>query len=116
MKTHNPSFLRTLPVLVAVLVAGSLGSRVLGEIPAPGPPKVGDTYQEYIDAAWKEAVEGHNPTATCAGLKGRVMGTQDSSAFRALFACNVDIPVRYFETYLDSVEAGEKTCQNFIWT
>ena len=42
------------------------------------------------------------------------MRNQDPTAFRGLFACNVNIPVRYFETYLDSVEAGDTTCQDFM--
>ena len=44
------------------------------------------------------------------------MGSKDRSeaALRALLACNVDIPVRYFETYLDMVEAGEKTCMDYM--
>ena len=47
-------------------------------------------------------------------MKGRIAGTGDSDAFRALFACNVDIPARYFNAYLDKVETGEKTCQDFM--
>ena len=42
------------------------------------------------------------------------MSSTDAAALRALFACNVDIPARYFETYLDQVEAGEKACQDFM--
>jgi hypothetical protein len=78
------------------------------------PPTVGEAYQETIDAAWHEAVAGDDPTMTCARLKGRIAGTGDTDAFRALFACNVDIPVRYFDTYLDQVEAGEHSCQDLM--
>lgn len=77
-------------------------------------PEVGDLYQKSIDRAWQEAAEGKNPSSTCAAVKGRTMGSTDPSAFRALFACNVDIPTRYFETYLDQVEAGKKTCRDFM--
>ncbi len=77
-------------------------------------PEVGDAYQSSIDRAWQKAVEGRDPSGTCAGVKGRTMNAQDAEAFQALFACNVDIPVRYFETYLDEVEAGAKDCQGFM--
>lgn len=81
---------------------------------ASGTPDVGDPYQTSIDRAWQEAVDGENPSSSCAALKGRTMGATDPVAFRALFACNVDIPARYFETYLDQVEEGDRTCQNFM--
>jgi hypothetical protein len=77
-------------------------------------PEVGDPYQQSIDRAWQEAVEGSDPSGTCAGVKGRTMNSTDVQAFRALFACNFDIPVRYFETYLDQVEAGKKPCQSYM--
>lgn len=82
----------------------------------PGAPQVGEDYQETIDKAWGLAVAGEKPTNTCAAVKGRVIGKKDRSeaALRALLACNVEIPVRYFETYLDKVEAGEKTCINYM--
>lgn len=78
------------------------------------PPTVGEAYQEAIDTAWFTAVAGDDPTMICARMKGRVAGTGDTEAFRALFACNVDIPVRYFDTYLDQVEAGEHSCQDLM--
>jgi len=87
---------------------------IAAEASESSPPEVGDLYQESIDIAWHEAVDGKNPSSSCAGLKGRTMGSTDPAAFRALFACNVDIPTRYFETYLDQVEGGNKTCQNFM--
>jgi hypothetical protein len=51
---------------------------------------------------------------TCAAVKGRVSGTSDPDAFRALFACNVDIPARYFDTFLDAVVAEETTCMDLM--
>lgn len=94
----------------------ALAAQFLGWAPASASdaPDVGDVYQERIDRAWQEAVEGANPSGTCAGVKGRAMNATDSQALRALFACNVDIPVRYFDTYLDQVEAGEATCQSYM--
>jgi len=83
---------------------------------SPGAPQVGEDYQKTIDRAWSEAVAGEVPSNSCAGVKGRVIGSKDRSeaALRALFACNVDIPVRYFETYLDQVQAGDHTCRDFM--
>lgn len=81
--------------------------------PASGAPVVGDRYQSSIDRGWEKAVAGETPAYACAGLKGRVMSSEeppDAEAREALFACNVLLPVRYFETYLERVEAGEKTC------
>ncbi len=81
-------------------------------------PKVGEPYQISIDEAWEEAKVGEIPTHSCAAVKGRTMGAKGPEAaepaLRALFACNVDIPVRYFETYLDRVEAGDHTCMDFM--
>lgn len=81
-----------------------------------GAPRVSDRYQRSIDRGWQKAVAGETPAYACAGLKGRVVGTAetaDAEALEALFACNVLLPVRYFETYLEKVEAGEKTCYDF---
>ena len=75
---------------------------------------MGEAYQRDVDKAWERAVEGRNPMTACAMLKGKVMGSDSPEAFRALFVCNVDVPVRYFETYLDLVESGEKTCYSFL--
>lgn len=79
-----------------------------------GAPVVEDAFQDRIDEAWQEAVEGENPAYTCAGVKGRAATSERGSATRALAACNVDIPARYFLTYLDRVEAGEKTCRDLM--
>ena len=77
-------------------------------------PRVEAPYQERIDEAWLEAVAGENPAATCAGVKGRATVSEPGSATRALEACNVDIPVRYFLTYVERVEAGETTCMSLM--
>lgn len=42
------------------------------------------------------------------------MGADGEAASRAVSACNVDIPVRYFQTYLERVEAGERTCLDLV--
>lgn len=81
-----------------------------------GAPRVSERYQRSIDRGWEKAVAGENPAYACAGLKGRVMGTEETAepeALEALFACNVLLPVRYFETHLERVEAGEKSCSDF---
>lgn len=89
------------------------------ESAAAGAPQVAETYQSTINRGWEKAVEGETPAYACAGLKGRVIGTDtsaDPDALEALFACNVLLPVRYFETLLDRVEAGEETCRDFRMT
>ena len=77
-------------------------------------PRVEEAYQERIDEAWREAVAGENPAATCAGVKGRATAAPAGSATRALEACNVDISARYFLAYVDRVEAGEQTCMSLM--
>ena len=77
-------------------------------------PRVEEAYQERIDEAWREVVAGENPAATCAGVKGRATAAPAGSATRALEACNVDIPARYFLAYVDRVEAGEQTCMSLM--
>jgi len=101
---------------IALIVPTLIVSVSAGESTPVDGPQVGERYQETIDRAWEKAIAGEVPTYACAGLKGRTMSEKEPSAaaLRALLACNVDIPVRYFETYLDQVEAGEKTCMNFM--
>jgi hypothetical protein len=103
-----------IPLAVGFVLTLTVLPTVRAEASTSGSPDVGDPYQASIDRAWQEAVDGENPSSSCAALKGRTMGATDPVAFRALFACNVDIPARYFETYLDQVEEGDKTCQNFM--
>ena len=110
----QPVAVRALRIGVAFAAVVGLAIAALAQPPAPGAPQVGETYQKSIDRAWEKAVEGRNPMTSCAMLKGKVMGATSPEAFQALFVCNVDIPVRYFGTYLDQVEAGEKTCYNFL--
>ena len=81
-----------------------------------GAPTVAETYQRSINRGWEKAVAGETPAYACAGLKGRVIGTGEApepEAVEALYACNVLLPVRYFETHLDRVEAGEISCYDF---
>jgi hypothetical protein len=104
-------------------------SRVEGEVEAAkadaasaegavaGAPQVSETYQSTINRGWEEAAAGETPAYACAGLKGRLVGTgktADPAALEALYACNVLLPVRYFETLLEGVEAGDKTCHDFM--
>jgi hypothetical protein len=102
--THPISRVFALILLIVFAVSASASDE------RSSPPEVGDAYQETIDTAWEKAAAGNDPSMTCAALKGRIAGTRDQDAFPALFACNVDIPARYFHTYLDTVAAGEKTC------
>jgi hypothetical protein len=98
-------------VAAAVEEAGEPGGGV------PGAPRVDERYQRTIDRAWLKAAGGENPAFACAGLKGRVMAggeEVDAAGYEALYACNVTIPVRYFEAFLDRVAAGEKTCPDLM--
>jgi len=79
-----------------------------------GVPEVEERYQEDIDEAWLEAVAGEDPSTTCAAVKGRSVASEPGSADRALAACNIDIPVRYFLTAVERVEAGEATCMDLM--
>lgn len=81
---------------------------------ASGAPEVEERYQERIDEAWRKAVAGENPATTCAAVKGRATASEAGSASRAVEACNIDIPVRYFLTYVERVEAGQRTCMNLM--
>lgn len=96
--------------------AGSVDESKRLENASPGPPRVGSArFQAPIDEAWKEAESGVNPAMTCAGVKGRAVAfPKNVAAQRAAYVCGVDIPVRYFQTFLDQIEAGEKTCPDFM--
>jgi hypothetical protein len=107
-------FVRSVIVVVAVTLLLGFGAPVSASDDRVEAPMVGERYQAAVDAAWDKAGAGEDPSMTCARVKGTVAGTGDPDAFRALFACNVEIPARYFDTYLDSVAAGEKTCQSFM--
>ncbi len=72
-------------------------------------PQVEVEFQQTINEAWQKAVAGESPTIACARVKGRAAGA-GGVADRALAACNVDVPVRYFEARLERVERGEATC------
>jgi len=85
--------------------AGSGGDRA---------PVVEEAYQGRIDEAWRKAGAAENPAATCAGVKGRAVSAPAGSADRALAACTIDIPARYFLAYVDEVEAGRRTCVNLM--
>ncbi|MEE4271337.1 MAG: hypothetical protein V2I67_06670 [Thermoanaerobaculales bacterium] len=95
------------------LLLGS-GTPVFAEDERTTPPQVGERYQEAIDTAWDQAGTGEDPSMTCAKVKGLAVGTSDADAFQALIACNVDIPARYFNTYLDAVASGDTTCQDLM--
>ena len=77
-------------------------------------PEVEPRFQERINRAWSQAVAGENPSATCAGVKGRAAAAQPGLADRALAACNLDIPLRYFLAVVDRVRAGELNCRQLM--
>lgn len=106
MERRDSWLLMTTVVLLMVTPVGA---------ETPEAPQVGEPYQEVIDKAWAKAMAGESPANTCAGIKGRTMHSMDDPvAQRALLACGLDIPVRYFDTVLDQVEAGEKTCIDYM--
>jgi hypothetical protein len=79
-------------------------------------------FQGAIDKAWEEAKAGKSSHKACTGIKGSVHGRIRYSkekgvlekATRAIQVCEHEIPVRYFETYLNQVVAGEKSCRDFM--
>lgn len=86
-------------------------------------PDVGSAeFQGAIDKAWEEAKEGKSSHKACTRIKGSVHGRIRYSkeegvlekATRAIQVCEHEIPVRYFETYLDQVVAGEHACMDFM--
>lgn len=93
------------------------GGEAAAEAPGPsasGAPAVEGEYQSDIDEAWGEATRGEDPSATCAAVKGEASAGEPGSASKALQACNVDIPVRYFMTRLDRAESGDETCMDVV--
>ena len=42
----------------------------------------------------------------------RAPATQQAQA--ALLICGLEIPVRYYDAYLDQVESGQKTCMDYM--
>ena len=74
-----------------------------------------DEQDPPADEAWRKAAAGENPASTCAGIKGRAAAFPNNlAAQRAAYVCGVDIPVRYFQTLLDQVEADEKSCSEYM--
>ncbi len=109
--------------VVALFVWTSVaGLMALGQTSDRQPPDVGAEFQKSISTAWSEAVSGTSSSKACAGLKGslhgriRYQGQTDlvEKAAKAIQACEVDIPVRYFETYLDGMVAKKHTCRDFM--
>lgn len=64
--------------------------------------------------AWAKARAGKNPTSDCADVKGNLLTDESPAARAAVAQCNFDIPVRYFNTLLDQVDAGTLECTNFM--
>ena len=97
-------------------------SLALGQPALAQAPDVGPEFQEEIDEALREVTEGVSPSRACAGLKGsvhgqiRYQGQTDllATATPAIQACELEVPIRYFETYLDRVVAGEHSCIDFM--
>lgn len=94
--------------------AAEEGKAVAAAPRTSGAPEVEEPYQARIDEAWRKAVAGENPSTTCAAVKGRAAASRRDASARAMEACNVDIPVRYFLTWLERVEGGEKSCMELM--
>ncbi len=75
------------------------------------PPEVESAHRSRIEDAWQRALAGSDPTNACAVLKSQLIVPGAAKAERALAACNVDVPVRYFQTQLARVQSGEATCE-----
>ena len=123
--TRNLGSVRALPFLCSLSLCAILGlpCAVLAGQSAARAPDVGSAeFQAAIDKAWDEAKKGKSPSKACAGIKGSVHGRIQyrqeegvlEKATRAIQVCENEIPVRYFETYLDQVVAGEKSCMDFM--
>lgn len=107
---------------ILFMMAAVFGLPALAQTPADEAPDVGAEFQETIDRAWSEAADGTSSYGVCAGLKGslhgriRYQGDTElaARAVPAVHACEVDVPVRYFQAYLDAVAAGEHSCTDFM--
>lgn len=67
--------------------------------------------------AWSKAKAGENPSTQCAVLKGSLMAAAHNGSSNArdwMAQCNFDIPVAYFNALLDEVDAGDRTCHQFM--
>jgi len=112
--------MRKIPMIL--VMSAVAGLPILAQNPADKAPDVGAEFQDAIDDAWREAADGTSSFKACAALKGSVHGRVRSQgdtelparAAKALRACEVEVPVRYFQTYLDAVAVGEHTCMDFM--
>lgn len=112
--------MRTLPMIL--VLSALAGLPILAQNATDMAPDVGAEFQTAIDDAWREAADGTSSFKACAALKGSLHGRIRSQgdtglparAAKAMQACEVDVPVRYFQTYLDAVVAGEHTCRDFM--
>lgn len=73
-------------------------------------PAVEPAYQNRVENAWQRALAGSDPTNSCAVLKSQLTVRGAAPGPRALAACNVDVPVRYFHTLLERAQSGQTTC------
>ncbi len=79
--------------------------------PQTFPPQVEPAHQGRIEDAWQRALAGGDPTNACAVLKSQLIVRGTAPGERALAACNIDVPVRYFQTQLARVQSGEASCE-----
>jgi hypothetical protein len=108
--------------VMLLTMAAAAGLPALAQTSAGEAPDVGAEFQAAIDEAWREAADGTSSFEACAAFKGSLHGRIRSQgdtelttrAARAIQACEVDVPVRYFQTYLDAVAAGEYSCSDFL--
>lgn len=74
------------------------------------------TSNTALASAWSKAKAGESPATDCARVKGSLINDDSAAAGVAVAQCNFDIPVAYFNTLLDGVDAGDRTCNQFMTT
>lgn len=74
------------------------------------------TSNSALANAWSKAKAGENPSTECAKVKGSLINDDSNAAGTAVAQCNFDIPVSYFNTLLDEVDAGKLSCVKFMTT
>lgn len=79
-----------------------------------GAPEVEERYQELVNRAWRQASDGRSPATTCAGIRARASRAAAGSADRALAACDIDLPIRYYTVLIERVEAAGTTCTELM--
>jgi hypothetical protein len=77
-------------------------------------PDVELMHRKQVEEAWEKALAGSDPTTACAIVKSQAAAAGAEAAARAVAACSVDIPVRYFHTQLAQVASGSRSCEQVM--